>query len=41
MNPLFITRAIPESNRIIGAFIEKSSEVLCYYNGLQLIKMRG
>jgi len=37
----FTARAIPESNRIIGAFIEEGSKVLYYCNGLQLIRMRG
>ena len=39
INLFFTTRAISESNRVVEAFVEKSSKILYYCNRLQLVRM--
>jgi len=39
INLFFTTRAISESNKVVKAFVEKSSKILYYCNRLQLVRM--
>jgi len=39
INLFFTTRAISESNKVVEAFVEKSSKILYYCNRLQLVRM--
>ena len=39
INLFFTTRAISESNKVVEAFVKKSSKILYYCNRLQLVRM--